>query len=239
MPALSRGQTRRMKAQLFVAAAAMGAASSGLAEFYNVDIGDPFSTFGVPSDAYGAAAGQAGFWNAVNAGAAGFALFDLSGAATSVTLTNIGGLGNFAFDNAGTSGDDQALMDDLQDVGGTGGLATWNFSGLTDGPYWVYTYAWAPDNDTFASEVTVAGSPDPPQLVGGLWPGGHALGTTYALHTIDVVAGTISIDIATSSGFGSVNGFQIVLIPAPGGLVVLAVAGCVGARRRRRRTSQA
>ncbi len=74
----------------------------------------------------------------------------------------------------------------------------------------MYTYAWAPDNAAYVSEVSVAGSPDPSQFIGGGWPGGHSQGTTYALHTVDVVDGTIAISVATNSGFGSVNGFQLV-----------------------------
>lgn len=228
-----------MRIQLFVVAAAMTAATSVFGQSFNIDIGDPFSASGVPSDLYGAAAGQPGFWNAVGSGAFGFALMDLSGSATGVTLSNVGGAGDFEFDNPGTFGDDQALMDDLQDIGGVGGVSTWTLEGLVNGMYEVFTYSWAPDSDTFLTQVGVTGSPDPLQLVGGAWTGGHALGTTYAQHGVNVTNGMIEITASTFDGFGSVNGFQIVFIPAPGGLILLGIAGCLGARRRRRQVSQA
>ena len=198
-----------MEVQRFALAVVVGVVMPAFGQSFNVDVGDPLP-FGVPSDLYAAGAGQSGTWNAVSSGAFGFPLSDLSGAATGVTLTNIGGLGNFSDDNGGTSGDDEALMDDLQNVGGGGALATWTFSGLADGSYTVYTYAWAPDTAAFVSEVTVPGSPDPPQLIGGDWPGGQVQGTTYALHTVDVAGGSLAVMVRTSKGFGSVNGFQLV-----------------------------
>ncbi len=199
-----------MQVQRFALAVVVGVVTPALGQSFNVDVGDPDSLYGVPADLYAAGAGQAGFWNAVNSGAFGFPLSDLSGAATGVTLTNIGGLGNLDFNNGGTSGDDQALMDDFQNVGSVGALATWTFSGLANGSYTVYTYAWAPDNDAFVSEVTVPGSPDPPQLIGGGWPGGQSQGITYALHTVDVVGGSLAVMVEAIEVFGTVNGFQLV-----------------------------
>ncbi len=199
-----------MKAKIFFLAVVLGAATPGFGQSFNVDVGSPASPAGVPADLYAAGAGQSGTWNAVGVPAGNVPLSDLAGGATGVTLSNSGGGGNFTSNNAGTSGDDEALMDDLQDVGGAGALATWTFSGLANGSYTVYTYAWAPDNAAFVSEVSVAGSPDPSQFICGGWPGGHSQGTTYALHTVDVVDGTIVVSVATNSGFGSVNGFQLV-----------------------------
>ncbi len=198
-----------MKAKIFFLAVVLGVATPGFGQSFNVDVG-PTTPFGVPSDGYAAGAGQPGTWNAVNHGAGNEPLSDLTGGPTGVTLSSSGGDANFSANNAGTTGDDQALMDDLQDVGDAGSLATWTFSGLAKGSYTVYTYAWAPDNAAYVSEVSVAGSPDPSQFIGGGWPGGHSQGTTYALHTVDVVDGTIAISVATNSGFGSVNGFQLV-----------------------------
>ena len=198
-----------MKAKIFFLAVVLGVATPGFGQSFNVDVGDP-NAAGVPADLYAAGAGQSGTWNAVSLPANNVPLSDLTGGATGVTLSNSGGGGNFTFNNGGTTGDDQALMDDLQDVGGLGALATWTFTGLANGSYTVYTYAWAPDDAGFVSEVSVAGSLDPSQFIGGGWPGGHAQGTTYALHTVDIVDGTIVVSVATNAGFGSVNGFQLV-----------------------------
>ncbi|MCH7720188.1 MAG: hypothetical protein IH988_04260 [Planctomycetes bacterium] len=199
-----------MQVQRFALAVVVGVVTPAFGQSFNVDVGDPNSPFGVPSDLYGAGAGQSGTWNAVSSGAFNVPLSDLAGAATGVTLTNIGGLLNLDSNNPGTSGGDQALMDDFQDVGGAGALATWTFSSLANGSYTVYTYAWAPDNAAFVSEVTVPGSPDPPQLIGGAWPGGQVQGITYALHTVDVVDGSLAVMVGTSVSFGTVNGFQLV-----------------------------
>jgi hypothetical protein len=187
-------------------------AGAAQAQNINIDIGLPTSAAGVPTAAYGAGAAQPGTWNAVSTPPVGspVALLDLAGAATSVTLTRTSGTGaNFAFNNAGTAGDDQALMDDLYDVGGTGASVTWRFGGLTPGMYAVTTYAWAPDSATFIASVN-GGSIDPAQAVGGAWPGMQMLGTTFARHRFNVAAGgNIDITVMTTTGFASVNGFQV------------------------------
>lgn len=198
-------------AGFFLLAALLTLAGPSFAQSLNVDVGDTTSV-GIPSNAYGAAAGQPGHWNAVSGGYPyQFTLNDLAGVPTSV-MTNASnngtGSGDFFFNNSLTSGDDEKLMDDLEDVGGGTSATTWTFSGLLDGAYDVYTYAWGPDNSTFVSSVTPNGSSDT-QNVGGIWPGGHAMGTTYALHCVTVSGGSdVVIVVQAVSGFGSVNGFQ-------------------------------
>ncbi len=179
----------------------------------NVDIGSPTAGFGVPTSTYGAAAGTPGVWNARSVATSSGMLNDLAGVPCNAVLTRTGtNLADFAFNNTGTTGDDERLLDDAQDVGGTGGTTTWTFSNLFGGNYTVYTYAWAPDSATFVSTVSVAGSADPAQNVGGAWAGAHALGLTYARHMVTGVAsgGSIAITVATNSGFATLNGFQIV-----------------------------
>lgn len=176
------------------------------AQAINIDVGI-LPLFGTPSDAYGAAAGQAGTWNAVIPGTISFSLMNTDGAPTLADIVASGG-SPFQNDNPATSGDDQALMDDIS-CPATG--ITWTLSGLIAGEYDVYTYAWAPDTPLFRTEVTVNGEPS--QIVGGVWVPGHELGTTYALHSITVAAGqAVTIVTAPSPGsnFGAVNGFQIV-----------------------------
>src|SRR5205085_2322482 len=84
---------------------------------------------------------------------------------------------------------------------------------LSSGIYDVYVYAWAPDSSTYITQVSAANtSSTNPQTSGGVWPGGHVLGTTYTLHRVTVNAGTITITVSAISGFGSVNGFQLVKV---------------------------
>jgi hypothetical protein len=202
--------------RLLTAALTLALASTASAQSLNVDLGIN-TVFPLPSSTYGAAAGQPGTWNGVSAQTPPpppAALVGLSGSATSVTLSFTGGDGNFAFDNPMTNGDDDSFMDDAQDVGAAGiGTSTWTFNGLANGTYVVYTYAWAPDMATYRTNVSVAGSSDPMQTVGGAWPNGFSLGVTHALHHVTVTSGSISVTVATagspSDGFGTLNGFQV------------------------------
>jgi hypothetical protein len=195
-------------------------ASPAAAQSLNVDIGLN-TVFPVPSSTYGAAAAQPGSWNGVTGSVVGpVALVGLNGSPSGVSVTRSGLAGDFSHDNAGTTGEDDSLMDDCQDLGGAGsGSTTWTFTGLSNGQYQVYTYAWAPDDGSYRTTVTVAGSADPAQIVGGDWPGSHVQGTTFALHTVNVAAGTLSVTAMTADdpmfGFGSLNGIQIKAPPPP------------------------
>ena len=86
-----------------------GTASS---QAINLDIGVN-GAHPAPSNSYGAAAGQAGTWNGVAgsvAAAGAVALVDTSGAATSVTLSVLGGVQDFEMDNPNTTGDDDSCL---------------------------------------------------------------------------------------------------------------------------------
>jgi len=179
------------------------------AQSFNVDIN---GAFGTPSNALGAAAAQPGVWQTVSALAVGATpVSDITGTPTAATLTRAGGFGNFSSNNAGTSGDDQALMDDFHDVGPA---ASWQFDGLAAGTYMVFTYAWASDNNTFRTGVSVNGGPV--TTVGGAWPSGYVLGTTHAMDTVVVAAGgSINIALTTIVTAASFNGVQLKHIPPP------------------------
>jgi len=179
----------------------------------NVDVGPPGSAGGSPTILHGAASGRAGQWNARSALVASSQLEDLTGTASGIVLTRaVVTPHDLAFVNLGPTGDDAALLNDGQDLGGVGGTTTWTFSNLFGGNYAVYTYAWAPDNANYRSIVSAVGSTDPPQSVGGAWPGSQALGITYALHRVGNVpnGGSIAVTVATGTGFGTLNGFQLV-----------------------------
>jgi hypothetical protein len=186
--------------------------ASVTAQSFNIDCG---TGLGVPTSAYGAAAAQPGFWNQIAsvAGGAPITLNNLSGAATPVTITSATSNPSFSFNNPATTGDNQALMDDLLDLGGAGAMDTFTISGLMPGNYTVYTYAGAPDDGTFVTSVNVNGTGA--QNVGGPWtaPFMFQQGVHYALHTVTISAGTITINTATVNGFSSLNGIQIVFGP--------------------------
>jgi hypothetical protein len=212
-----RSQFTRSFTQLSAAAALLALVTpTAFAQDLNIDIA---TLTGTPTNAYGGAAAQPGTWNTLVSATgpySGLNLLNTAGVATTADVSNTGGFGDFNFNNGGTLGDDQALMDDCQDVGGVGGTTTWTFSQLTNGTYNVYTYSWAPDSGTFLSNVTVPGSSSTnPQLVGGNWPGVQTQGVTFAKHTVVVAAGSLSVTIATVSGFASVNGFQLDLQAGP------------------------
>ncbi|MFT4541288.1 MAG: hypothetical protein ACI841_001550 [Planctomycetota bacterium] len=197
-----------LKPTLLLGALALGSPCFGQA--FNIDFGANL-TYPIPSSVYGAAAAQPGNWNAMPAGTSGLALSDLSGVATGVVFTETGAGGNYEFDNLGTAGDDENLLDDVFDLGGLGGLSTISIGGLADGPYQVFTYSWAPDQrDTYCTEVDIFGSTSGAQIVCGLWTGAHVQGVTYALHDVTISGGnTLTITAITSAGFGSINGIQL------------------------------
>ncbi|MCC7014273.1 MAG: hypothetical protein IT454_17065 [Planctomycetes bacterium] len=186
-------------------------AAVAAAQSFNIDCNNVFAK---PTNAYGAAAAQPGYWTNVD----GFGLlapqplFDTAGAATSVTMDATTGF-NFAFDNALTSGNDAALLDDLQDINGA---TTWTIAGLSAGNYKVFAYAWAPDNVSYVTGVNVVGGANGTQNCGGAaWSGAHVAGVTYVADQVNAVpsGGSITIQFTTVTGFGSANGIQIVKLP--------------------------
>jgi hypothetical protein len=174
---------------------------------------DVHSAFGTPPSTYGAAANQSGIYNNIDAGTvAPIPLVDLTGAPTGASMTHTGAFFNFSFDNLNTTGDDQTLMDDCQDIGGIGNSDTWTISGLSNGVYEIFIYAWGPDDPTnYLTDVTVAGGAAGLQTVGGAdWSGSHVEGDTYARDLVTVTSGTLAFTLTTQAGFGSFNGFQLV-----------------------------
>jgi hypothetical protein len=187
----------------------------GFAQSFNIDVGS--TTFGTPAATYGAASGQVGQWINVDTptAVAGAPLTDINGNTTGVLMTAVTAVGSpaiadFAFDNANTTGNDQALMDDLCDAT----TSTWTFTGLANGQYSVYVYSWAPDaRTTFFSDVTVTGgSAGTVQCGGQNWGGVFLTPGHYMTDSVLVTNGTLIVDIANPVPVTptSVNGFQIV-----------------------------
>jgi hypothetical protein len=183
-------------------------AATARAQSFNLDVGDNLILSPTPSNAYGAAAGQTGYWNAVKTPYS-VTLKDLTGTLTSVTTSSTDSssfnMPVFAMN------DDQNLMYDVQDVNQFSGVISWTISGLSNGSYRLYTYAWAPENTGALTLIDVPGSSDGPQTVGGMWTGSpHVHLITYALHHITISNGTITVNASGVNDSGSINGFQIV-----------------------------
>lgn len=195
-------------AVLILASSAFSAPA--VAQGINLDFNDTFTILPSPAASY-AAAGTAGVWNGVTLPAAAVPLVDKAGAATSVTVTTDPSfVFSLAFDNINMVGDDANLLEDLIYGGGAGSAYPITFNGLANGTYDVYTYAIASDNKAgFITDVDVIGSTSGVQAVGGFTFTGHAQGVSYALHTVSVTTGTLTVTIAINTGDLSVNGIQI------------------------------
>ena len=181
-----------------------------------VDIGSVSGGAGTPTSTFGAAAGTSGHWNDLDLDFVAGPVFvtpplnDIGNNATAVTLT-WDGLGTdpipLLFDEACTFGDDAALMDDCGYVGGD---SQFRFDGLPGGTYTVLTYAMAPDSPNFLTNISVPGSADPAQDVGGDFCLGYSPGITHAVHTVTVGVGQpLIIDVSVTASFDSLNGIQI------------------------------
>ena len=238
-----------MKTHLTYAIVAVGALAlspSAFAQSFNFTVSTSTGPGAVlPSESYGAAAGQAGYWNShvgtINAGQS-VSLLDLNGTDTDVSFTSSSQF--FALSGTlnlvGASPDDLGLLAGNWDISGSAGLAdqaTFTFTGLASGMYDIYTYALSPSSATQFTRVNVNapaqdGEPGV-QVVGGAFGGNLELGITHSLHqAIQVTDGTLVIN-ADSVNFGQIAGFQIQMIPAPGALALLGVAGLATRRRRR------
>jgi hypothetical protein len=183
---------------------------SAAAQSFNIDVGDNTILYPVPPDGYVAAAGQPGRWNA-SIFPYSTSLVNLDGTPSAVTTTSTSS-SSYNYFPSTLTGDDRAFMVDIQNLPAIGGPWSWTFSGLANGQYVVYTYAWAPENNGAQTRVTIPGAVEGAQDVGGSWSGGtFVLGTTHARHTVQVTGGTLFVQVEGLNGSaGSVNGFQLV-----------------------------
>lgn len=198
-------------------AAVLLLSASASAQSFNIDLGGS----GVPSPGYVGAAGYppggwnesplpgVGPWNAVPLGG-GTPLISTTGLATGVTITSTATTSSFASTGGTLTGDDRELMLDGE-VTAPGVTTTYTISGLSQGQYTVYTYAWNPEDQSALTRVTMLISVDPAFDVGGPWNGSpHAFRTTFAYQESPVSpGGTIRLTVEGVGGPGVVNGFQI------------------------------
>jgi hypothetical protein len=188
---------------------AMFLTATAQAQSLNIDLGIAGDA---PAAIFGAAAGQAGTWNDVGV-PANAALVDLAGAAVAAVIDyNGNGVGRF-FQNPATNGNDEKLMDDVLDLG-PGGFGTLTIGPLSAGVYDVYLYAMSPDTATDSTIIGVHDAIDPTPNCAGAF-NGYAAGVTHVVaRTVVEANGTLTIDVGTAAGNGSVNGIQIVKDPA-------------------------
>ena len=220
-------------------------ATSANAQSFNIDFDTSVAAAagdGAPAATFGAAANSPGTWNLMQ-GAVQTAfpnILGLSGAPTGVSFArSTAAGGDFAFNNLATTGNHELLLDDGHDLSAPGPAVTYTFTGLSPGPYQVYTYAVAPDTGADITIVTVTGAsaPNPQNSGGPIPPNAFAQGITHTLHNVVVSAnGQLSIiaDGASTLDFGTVNGIQLVFVPEPASFGALAAGGLVLMRRRRR-----
>jgi hypothetical protein len=203
-----------LRARLGAAVGSLLLAGTAGAVSYNIDFGSPETA---PSSAY-AGVGEAGAWNTLGVmpSSVRFSLVDTEGNDLGVEIYNVGGTDLLVADDPGTSGDDEALMDEMF-IGFNDPIdvCLW-VDGLEPGLYEVITYAMTPDDPSVVSPVRVDDGTPGIVDVQGPWPGGHEEGITYARHVIDLPGGTIGLHSGELGGeFQSgVNGIQINRLPS-------------------------
>jgi hypothetical protein len=204
---------------LLVAAAAATAAAPVASQSLNIDFGEPGA--GPPPDY--AAAGLPGVWNSLPGTHAVTVpgLRGLDGAATAVSLRQVGGFQTLLSDDPDTAGSDGVLMDDYL-VTFSASLESCIFlDNVQPGTYEVLIYARMPAQPLVGAYTSVDQEPGVPHYtVGGSWPGGHAELVTYARH-VAVVGPDGNLDLHSGVVPGAdpalgaaLNGLQIRLLDA-------------------------
>ncbi|MEK6643584.1 MAG: hypothetical protein AABZ08_06710 [Planctomycetota bacterium] len=201
--------------------AVMVLAGSAQGQSFNINIAPPGV---VPPASYGGA-GQPGVWNSVttNSGVYTNGLLDINGTPTGVRFIQIGGFELRVGDDPGTSGADDALMDDCL-VTYSPTLETCLYvRDIQIGIYEVIVYAMMPSRPDVMSYVSSNEEPGyPHKVIGGGWPGYHKQGVTYSRHICYVDGGGTYNQIQAHSGIvpgnpaadgAATNGFQIRLLP--------------------------
>lgn len=213
---------------LATAALAFAGLGCAFAQALNIDLdaflGDQGTGNGAPSSGFGGAAGVAGYWNRVFAGAFHdpLVLSGLDGALTSVQYFPTGGVGSGGgFANHSNTGDFALLLNDYANVGDE---IDYHFSGFQPGRYKIFTYAVNATGFRVNTTVTVPGADDPVKFVTGPMPGNQFTeGITHSVHDLTVVDGSFQIDVSGPWPDTEVNGFQIIAVPEPmSALVVTA-----------------
>jgi hypothetical protein len=215
---------------LAAASAVIAWPGTAAAQSVNIDFGGSGSA---PSASYGAA-GPAGTWNAVGLLGSGVLapLVGLDGAPTAAKVRMIGADALVGSNDPATSGDDQALIDDML-IGFNDPLdvCVW-VEDLEPGDYEVLIYALTPNNPTLMHRVRVDFATPGATWIGGAWPGAHQEGVTFERFNVTVTDGTIGlhsglIDASIESG---INGLQVVSAATSVGSAPSAAPGTLAIR---------
>ena len=198
----------RLVSALALALVMTSCVSSLSAQSINID----FGAGSIPADTY-AAAGRPGRWNLIGALApyTRASLVDVAGLPVAARVYMYGGKQLLLADNPATSGDDDALMDDML-IGMNDPVdeCLW-IENLVDDDYEVLIYAMTPDDPSRMCRVRVDDGTPGPTLVGGAWPGAHQSGVTYERFTVHSTGGLIAFHSGLPGGYfqSGMNGVQI------------------------------
>lgn len=196
------------------------------AQSFNVDIDAASGQgAGVPSTAFGAAANQAGVWNAAPVANQFATLVDVSGATTGVqmywqTTTGTASSSGWPCATCAFSPDFEKLISDQVQVpvttsaqfGGENHLAL-TFMGLQNGLYDVYTYIPRASGVVSVTPVTVNGVQRTASSAGAPLSDGFVLNANYTLHTAAVTNGALVVDtvvFSNSVDSSNISGIQLV-----------------------------
>lgn len=147
-----------MKSLLITLTLAFASFQSAAAQSFNIDVDDPAMSGGPTPGTYGGVPAQTGFWNVMPAPGVPVTLTDLTGALSTVTAAVTTAPHTHMVSTHGSfvgAPNESLLMSDYLVVDQT---KVWTISGLEEGTYEVYTYAWHP-NRSFLTTVTVNGNP--------------------------------------------------------------------------------
>lgn len=188
----------------------VASAGPGFAQSINIDFG---AVGDAPSPAY-AAAGLAGVWNEIAVYPAGERanLVGLDGALLAAQIYGIGGTALLADDDPATSGDDDALVDDmLIGFNDPVDVCIW-VENLENGDYVVVLYALTPNNPGLQHRVRVDFASPGPMMIGGGWPGAHQEGITFERFAVTVTDGKIGLHSGLHGGQieSGLNAIQII-----------------------------
>jgi predicted outer membrane repeat protein len=208
-----RPTARRAVATLTLTLTTLCGGRFAAAQSINFDFSTNFGSgpwFNAPADTYGGAHGQTGFWLHSEAFNSWTNLPGLDGNPTTADLTKTGGQFVSFMDHPVLSGEVEKMIGDWNNAPPANPI-TLTFSNLIPGVYTVYTYAVNPIFDDYRSSVSVNGSPDGVQSIGGeITVNGVTQGITHARHRVQTNGSTITIHITAGVNSGSFNGIQLV-----------------------------
>ena len=194
---------------------AIGASAiSAHAQSFNVDFGSADSS----PDATYAGVGLAGVWNTFESmpNFQRLPLVGLDGNPIAADIMNIGFDAIEGVDVPGTSGGDEALLDDCY-VSFNDPIDGCLFMRFVEpGEYRVIMYGIDPTDVSVVSVMTIDQNADPSVMVGGGWSGAHEQGVTYMSQLVTVgVDGRLDIHSGLQSSFtrSVCNGIQVVQLP--------------------------